>query len=110
MLGTEELFAYLDHYDLELDPQFDGLIGRHAAKPWAKFITTENQHLCNEDAVHFVSSLLKYDHQERLTAEEAMGHSYFAPIRQAAAPEAGEGASKVIDDDAGASSAGDAAP
>ncbi len=28
VLGTEELFRYLDAYDLELDPHFDGLIGR----------------------------------------------------------------------------------
>jgi hypothetical protein len=25
-----------------------------------------------------------YDHQERLTAEEAMAHPYFAPVRMAA--------------------------
>ena len=29
VLGTEELFAYLDTYDLELDPHFDGILGRH---------------------------------------------------------------------------------
>ncbi len=50
VLGTEELFAYLDHYDLELDPQFDGLIGRHAKKPWSKFITSENQQLCQVES------------------------------------------------------------
>ena len=27
MLGTDELIRYLDLYELELDPQFDGLIG-----------------------------------------------------------------------------------
>ena len=32
MLGTDELFTYLDKYDLELDPQFDGLLGRHSKK------------------------------------------------------------------------------
>jgi hypothetical protein len=31
----------------------------------------------------------RYDHQERLTAQEAMAHPYFAPIRAAEA--AGEG-------------------
>jgi casein kinase II subunit alpha len=82
VLGTEELFQYLDHYDLELDPQFDGLIGRHQKKPWQKFITPENQHLCSDEAVEFVGSLLRYDHQERLTAQEAMAHPYFAPVRQ----------------------------
>lgn len=32
VLGTDELFAYLDKYDLELDPQFDGILGRHSKK------------------------------------------------------------------------------
>lgn len=103
MLGTDELFAYLDHYDLELDQQFDGLIGRHTAKPWAKFVTPDNAHLCSDDALSFVGALLKYDHQERLTAEEAMAHAYFAPVRAA---EQASSASKVESDDAGASSEG----
>jgi len=101
VLGTDELFAYLDRYDLELDQQFDGLIGRHAAKPWTKFVTADNAHLCSSDALSFVGSLLKYDHQERLTAEEAMAHAYFAPVRAAAAKVA-----VVTSDDAGASSEG----
>jgi serine/threonine protein kinase len=29
VLGTEELFEYLDKYDLELDPSYDGIIGRY---------------------------------------------------------------------------------
>ena len=30
VLGTEALFHYLDTYDLELDPHFDGILGRHS--------------------------------------------------------------------------------
>lgn len=34
VLGTDELFAYLEKYDLELDPHFDGILGRFvAARP-----------------------------------------------------------------------------
>ena len=87
VLGTEELFQYLDTYDLELDPHFDGILGRHTKKPWSKFVTTDNQHLVSDEAIDFVSKLLRYDHQERLSAKEAMGHAYFAPIREMAAAE-----------------------
>lgn len=74
---------------------------RHSRKPWTKFINTENQHLAvpevnNVDylldkrpvntfrvssnnnlffslkAIDFVDKLLRYDHQERPTAKEAM--------------------------------------
>ena len=48
VLGTEDLFHYLDQYDLELDPHFDGLLGRHARKSWSKFINHENQHLVSQ--------------------------------------------------------------
>jgi len=82
VLGTEELFDYLDKYSLELDPHFDGLLSTHTKKPWSRFITIENQHLVSDAAIDLVDKLLRYDHQERLTAVEAMAHPYFAPIRQ----------------------------
>ncbi|CAK9030667.1 Casein kinase II subunit alpha-1 (CK II) (Casein kinase alpha 1) (AtCKA1) [Durusdinium trenchii] len=80
VLGTDELLGYLDKYDLELDPHFDGILGRHSKKPWGKFVTPENQHLVTPEAIDFLSKLLRYDHQERLTAQEAMAHPYFAPL------------------------------
>ena len=80
VLGTEELFRYLDAYDLELDPHFDGLIGRQPKKAWEKFINVENQHLVSEEGIDFVAKLLRYDHQERLTAREAMCHAWFDAV------------------------------
>jgi casein kinase II subunit alpha len=59
VLGTEELFHYLDTYDLELDPHFDGILGRHSKKSWQQFITPENQHLMSDEAIDFVSKLLR---------------------------------------------------
>jgi len=81
VLGTDELYEYLDKYDLELDSQFDGTLGRHTKKPWSRFVNQENQHLVSEEAMSFLSGLLRYDHQERLTAQEAMAHPYFQEIR-----------------------------
>ena len=94
VLGTEELFAYLDTYDLELDPHFDGILGRHSRKPWHKFVTTENQHLISAEALDFCDKLLRYDHQERLTAMEAQDHAYFAPLR--ADDVSGKGAAAAV--------------
>ncbi|RLN56129.1 hypothetical protein BBJ28_00012574 [Nothophytophthora sp. Chile5] len=82
--GTDELFDYLTTYDLELDPQYDGILGSHTKKPWEKFITQENKHLVSTEAIDFLDGLLRYDHQERLTAKEAMQHAYFQPVRDAA--------------------------
>jgi casein kinase II subunit alpha len=102
VLGTEELFDYLDKYDIELDPQYDDILGRFPRKPWHSFVSADNQRFVSNDAIDFLDKLLRYDHmvrdclgsnlnqtvtnfrQERLTAKEAMNHPYFAPVRQAA--------------------------
>jgi casein kinase II subunit alpha len=44
-------------------------------------VTPENKHLAHSDAIDFLDRLLRYDHQERMTAAEAMMHPYLAPIR-----------------------------
>lgn len=83
VLGTDELNAYLNKYHLELDPQLDALVGRHSRKPWSKFINADNQHLVSPEAIDFLDKLLRYDHQDRLTAREAMAHPYFSQVRAA---------------------------
>ena len=44
-------------------------------------VTPENKHLAHPEAIDFLDRLLRYDHQERMTAAEAMQHPYLAPIR-----------------------------
>ncbi|KAJ9177346.1 hypothetical protein P3X46_012577 [Hevea brasiliensis] len=83
VLGTDELNAYLNKYHLELDPQLDALVGRHSRKPWSKFINADNQHLVSPEAIDFLDKLLRYDHNDRLTAREAMAHPYFSQVRAA---------------------------
>ena len=93
VLGTDALHAYLQKYGIELDPQLEALVGRHQRKPYSRFVTPENAHLANAEAIDFLDGLLRYDHAERLTAKEAMAHAYFAPVRAAeeAARKAGGG-------------------
>lgn len=81
VLGTDELYAYLNKYRIELDPNFEALIGRHSRKPWNKYISAENQHLVSDEAIDFLDKLLRYDHQERITAKEAQSHSYFDVLK-----------------------------
>ncbi|KAI4827251.1 hypothetical protein KUCAC02_030661 [Chaenocephalus aceratus] len=55
VLGTEDLYYYIDKYNIEAGtPRFNDILGRH--------------------------SPARYDHQARLTAREAMDHPYFFPI------------------------------
>ncbi|XP_045467256.1 casein kinase II subunit alpha-like [Harmonia axyridis] len=82
VLGTDDLFRYIEKYDVELDSRFDDILGRHSRKRWERFVNRENQHLVTPEALDFLDKLLRYDHAERLTAKEAMDHPYFFPVTQ----------------------------
>uniref|UniRef100_A0A3B4DSE9 non-specific serine/threonine protein kinase n=1 Tax=Pygocentrus nattereri TaxID=42514 RepID=A0A3B4DSE9_PYGNA len=80
VLGTDELFGYLRKYHIELDPRFKDLLGQQTRKRWEQFVQTENQHLVSPEALDLLDKLLRYDHQQRLTATEAMEHPYFCEL------------------------------
>jgi len=50
--------------------------------PSTRPIHTHPSAQVSPEAIDFLDRLLRYDHQERLTAEEAMAHAYFNPVRQ----------------------------
>ena len=81
VLGTDDFQVYLDKYKIELDSHYDVILGRYPRKPWSRFVTPENQHFVSDEAIDFLDKLLRYDHQERLTAQEAQNHPYFDPVR-----------------------------
>ena len=83
VLGTDDLFLYLQTYQTQLKNELQQAVGRHSRKPWTVFVTRENQHLCPPEALDFLDKLLRYDHAERIQTVEAMQHPYFAPIRRA---------------------------
>uniref|UniRef100_A0A674BPT3 non-specific serine/threonine protein kinase n=1 Tax=Salmo trutta TaxID=8032 RepID=A0A674BPT3_SALTR len=80
VLGTEDLYDYIDKYNIELEPRFNDILGRHSRKRWERFVHSENQQLISPEGLDFLDKLLRYDHQARLTAREAMDHPYFYPI------------------------------
>uniref|UniRef100_A0A915DWZ0 Casein kinase II subunit alpha n=1 Tax=Ditylenchus dipsaci TaxID=166011 RepID=A0A915DWZ0_9BILA len=90
VLGTDELFEYIDKYQIELDPRFNDILGRHSRKRWERFVHAENQHLVTAEAIDFLDKLLRYDHQDRLTAKEAMLHPYFQPVVDSHGAEVGD--------------------
>ena len=80
VLGTDELFEYINKYQMELDPRFNELLGRHSKKRWERFVHSENQHLVSPEALDLLDKMLRYDHAERITAREAMEHPYFGAL------------------------------
>ncbi|KAK2546164.1 Csnk2a1 [Columba livia] len=82
VLGTEDLYDYIDKYNIELDPRFNDILGRHSRKRWERFVHSENQHLVSTEALDFLDKLLRYDHQTRLTARGRHGAPLLLPHRQ----------------------------
>lgn len=83
VLGSDDLNRYLQTYNLTLSDDYEDL-GYYNRRPWKRFINENNQHLVSDEFLDFIDKLLRYDHQERLTAKEAMAHAYFNPVRDAA--------------------------
>ncbi|GMF88370.1 unnamed protein product [[Candida] boidinii] len=81
VLGTDDLYKYLKKYNLTLGPEYEDL-GYFIKRPWHRFINELNHPFVNEEVIDFIDKLLRYDHEERLTAKEAMAHPWLAEIRE----------------------------
>ncbi|XP_030765888.1 casein kinase II subunit alpha-like isoform X1 [Sitophilus oryzae] len=82
VLGTSELSSYLKKYRLNLDPEFQQMLGYHSRKSWQRFVNSENEYLVDSDAFDLLENCLKIDHMDRISAREAMRHKYFAKVRR----------------------------
>jgi len=84
VLGTDDLNDYINDYGIKLHPKIKRLIESYEFEKldWSIFINEENRDLATKEAVDLVDNLLRYDHQTRLTAEEAMNHPFFNEVRE----------------------------
>lgn len=85
VLGTQEFAKYLKRYSLKLAKKYDQLRTKFFEKvPWTRFVTPEMARVANAEAMDLLDKCLRFDHQERPTAAEAMLHPYFDPVRNLA--------------------------
>ena len=82
VLGTESFNRYLSRYNIDLEEGLEDAIRTRARRPWAQFVTRENQHLVSEDALAFLDLALRYDHAERVLPKDAMRLPYFRPVQE----------------------------
>ncbi|CCD26235.1 casein kinase II subunit alpha/alpha' NDAI_0H00610 [Naumovozyma dairenensis CBS 421] len=76
VLGTKELLSYLNKYGLRLPSEYDNIMRDFIRRPWDHF-TGSYTNLAVPEMIDLIDNLLRYDHQERLTAQEAMDHPFF---------------------------------
>ncbi|QPG73546.1 Casein kinase II subunit alpha' [Brettanomyces nanus] len=78
VLGTKELLAYCQKYGIKLSTDYDSILGNYPKRLWKSFVNSGNRSLSEAPyVIDLVDHLLRYDHQERLTAKEAMEHPFF---------------------------------
>eukprot|EP00698_Gefionella_okellyi_P017960 TRINITY_DN5336_c0_g1_i2.p1 TRINITY_DN5336_c0_g1~~TRINITY_DN5336_c0_g1_i2.p1 ORF type:complete len:266 (+),score=45.28 TRINITY_DN5336_c0_g1_i2:262-1059(+) len=83
VLGTADLRAWLKRYKIKLSEQLEDVLSDWPQKPLTDFIADSNRHLVSPEALDLISRMLRYDHMERITTQEAMLHPFFEPIRRA---------------------------
>ena len=60
----------------------------YAKQPWSRFVTPDNRANVSSDGIDLLDKLLRYNHQERLTAAEALAHSFFSTCSFVLPPDA----------------------
>lgn len=85
ILGSVGLMSYIEKYCIVIrhsdDVKIDRIPKNLEPRNLIEFIDDDNRHLVSHDGLDLLGNLLRYDHQTRLTAEEAMAHSFFDPVR-----------------------------
>lgn len=102
VLGTADLHLYMKKYKIPMTPEIRDIISKYTLqgggtkKEWSSFVTRPNNNENNakeqqqqepipmpsKTGLDLLSKLLVYDHQQRLTAKEAMKHPFFDTVRE----------------------------
>merc|ERR1719183_2839279 len=82
VLGTDKLYEWLYRYFHEPHQVFIDIIGRHNPKPWARFVSSENQRYASQECFQLLDLMLLYDHTERILPAKAMKHAFFALVEE----------------------------
>jgi len=95
IFGWRDLILYCEKYEIDIDKEWIDLLQmRHDnddgyRKDWDDLVSHDKKKPCRIDkqGKDLVNKLLLYDHYERWTAREAMGHEFFDDIRNFAEEE-----------------------
>jgi len=102
VLGTQDLFKYVDKYSLQLSSELNKVIRKYTIKnnpsgrrkSWDSLLLQSKESgnksgggsndpipLPSRNGIDLLDQLLVYDHGRRLTAREAMMHPFFDEVR-----------------------------
>lgn len=88
VLGTADLHAYISKANIVMNPEIREVIAKYTKlggtkKKWSQILheSTDDSYRPCVDGLDLLSKLLVYDHTVRLTAKQAMAHSFFDRVR-----------------------------
>ena len=99
VLGTRDFLPYVRKCNVRLSPEMRAAIGKYCAvalsgekdivssdtvgrrKLWLSFLSPTCP-IPSSEALDLLDKLLVYDHEQRWTAREALGHSFFDEVRE----------------------------
>ena len=84
VLGTSDLHAYISKSKIEMTPEIRKVIAKctlrgGTKKDWMSLASPN--YTPSTESLDLLSKLLVYDHETRLTAKQAMRHSFFDSVR-----------------------------
>jgi casein kinase II subunit alpha len=83
VLGTSDLVSYIAKCKVEVTPEIHQVIAKYALRQkrsWLSLVPNG----CpapSAEGIDLLDKLLVYDHDARLTAQQAMRHPFFDPVR-----------------------------
>ena len=77
--GYEEIEKFLEKYegDCFVPAKIKKKMKDYKKVNWDEYINEKNKYLISDDALDLLNKLLEIDHQKRITAKDALNHSYF---------------------------------
>ena len=81
VLGTEAFYKYLNKYGIDIPHEMEKQLIKSRGKKWNSFIAKGYENLASPEAIDLISKCIRFDHMERITAEDALNHPYFDEVR-----------------------------
>lgn len=84
VLGTTDLVSYIAKCKVEVTPEIHQVIAKYALRQkrsWLSLVPNGCP-VPSADGIDLLDKLLVYDHDARLTAQQAIRHPFFDPVRE----------------------------
>ena len=81
VLGTKGFLDYIKKYKIVVDSHEMSAYKNKDRKEFSSFINEKCADLCTKEALDLLEKMLVYDHNERITAREAIYHPFFDEVR-----------------------------